>query len=103
LQDGKKIPKWSPQVCLGVFLGFSNLHSSQVPLVLNVASGKISPQFHVIFDNKFETINSLPFDKPLDQQWATVFCLGHECFADIDYNENDDPILQPMSDIIKSY
>jgi hypothetical protein len=36
LQDGKKIPKWNPWACLGLFLGFSDLHSSPVPLVLNV-------------------------------------------------------------------
>jgi hypothetical protein len=41
LQDGKKIPKWSPRARLGLFLGFSDLHSSQVPLVLNVATGHI--------------------------------------------------------------
>jgi hypothetical protein len=49
LQDGHKIPKWSPRACLSLFLGFSDLHSSQVPLVLNVQTGKISPQYHVIF------------------------------------------------------
>ena len=53
LQDGKKIPKWAPRACLGLFLGFSDLHSSQVPLLLNIESGHISPQFHVIFDDKF--------------------------------------------------
>jgi hypothetical protein len=57
----------------------------------------------VIFDNKFETVHSLPPDQPLDQQWATIFCLGCKCFADVDYDDNDQPILPPMSDIIKSY
>ncbi len=66
LQDGKKIPKWAPRACLGLFLGFSDLHSLQVPLVLNVVTGRISPQFHVIFSGKFETVHSLPPDKPLD-------------------------------------
>jgi hypothetical protein len=57
----------------------------------------------VIIDDKFETVHSLPPDKPLDQQWAIIFCHGRECFADIDYDEKDNPILPPMSDIIKSY
>jgi hypothetical protein len=65
LQDGRKIPKWNPHVHLGLFLGFSDLYSSLVPLVLNVVTGHISLQFHVIFDNKFENINSLPIDQPL--------------------------------------
>ena len=103
LQDGKKILKWNPRAHLGLFLGFSDLHSSLVPLVLNIATGHTSPQFHVIFDNKFETIHSLPIDQPLKNQWAQIIALGRECFMDLDYDENDHPILPPLSDIIKSY
>jgi hypothetical protein len=66
LQDGKKIPKWNPWACLGLFLGFSDLYSSLVPLALNVNAGHISPQFHVIFDNKFKTVTSLAIGEPLD-------------------------------------
>jgi hypothetical protein len=74
-----------------------------VPLVLNIESGHISPQFHVIFDDKFETVHSLPSNQPLDQQWAKIFSLGHECFADMDYDEKDQPILPPLSDIIRTF
>ena len=103
LQDGKKIPKWNPRARLGLFLGFSDVHSSQVPLVLNTQTGKISPQFHVIFDDKFATVHSLPPDQPLTEQWANIFRLGRECFLDIDYDANDNPILPPLTDIIQSY
>jgi hypothetical protein len=68
LQDGKKILKWNPWARLRLFLGFSDLHSSQVPLVMNIETGKISPQSHEILDGKFETVNSLPPDQPLDKQ-----------------------------------
>ena len=103
LQDGKKIPKWNSHARLGLFLGFSDSHSSQVPLVLNTKTGKISPQFHVIFDDKFATVHSLPPDQPLAEQWAKKFRLGRECFLDVDYDEDDNPILPPLTDIIKSY
>ncbi len=103
LQDGRKIPKWNPCARLGLFLGFSDLHSSLVPLVLNVVTGHISQQFQVIFDDKFETVNSLPIDQPLENQWAQIIALGRECFMDVDYDENNHPILPPLSDIIKSY
>jgi hypothetical protein len=49
LQDGKKITMWNPWAHLGLFLGFLNLHSLQVPFVLNVDTGHIPPQLHVIF------------------------------------------------------
>ncbi len=73
-----------------------------MPLVLNIENGHISPQFHVIFDDKFETVHSLPSNQPLDQQWEKIFSLGCECYANIDYNENDQPILLPLSDIIRA-
>jgi hypothetical protein len=103
LQNGKKIPNWTLGHVSAFSLGFSDLHSSQVPLVLNVESKHISPQFHVIFDDKFETVHSLPSNQPLDQQWAKIFSLGHECFANMDYNENDQPILSPLSDIRRTF
>ncbi len=68
LQDGKKIPKWNLRAWLGMFLGFSECHSSQVPLVLTVTTGKRSPQYHVIFDGKFETVHSLSKDGSVEQQ-----------------------------------
>ncbi len=103
LQDGKKIPKWNPWACLGLFLGFSDLHSSLLPLVLNIDMGQISPQFHVIFGNKFKTVTSLAIGEPLDKQWADIFWLGRECFLDVNYDVNDQPILPLLSDIIKLY
>ncbi len=103
LQDGKKIPKWNTCARLSLFLGISDLQSSLVPLVLNIATGHTSPQFHVIFGNKFETLNSLTLDQPLENQWAQITALGRECFMDVDYDENNSPILPPLSDIIKSY
>jgi hypothetical protein len=99
----EKIPKWNPWACLGLFLGFSDLHSSLVPLVLNVDMGHISPQFHAIFDNKFETVISLAIREPLDKQWAYIFWLGHECLLDVNYDVNDQPVLPLLLDIIKLY
>ncbi len=74
LQDEKKIPKWNPHAWLGLFLGFLDVHSSQVPMVMNVATGEISPQFHVILDDKFEMVDSLPVDRRcLAEQWVQIF------------------------------
>ncbi len=79
LQDGHKIPKWLPRARLGVFLGFSTLHSSQVPLVMNTLAGKISPQYHVIFDNRFEMVLSMDKNESIEAQWECIFSLGREC------------------------
>jgi len=39
-----------------VFLGLSPKHSSNVPLVLKIATGHISPQYHCVFDDCFSTV-----------------------------------------------
>ena len=58
LQAGKKLPHWQPCSQRGMFVGFSQSHSSDVPLILNLQTGHISPQFHVVFDDTFSTIMS---------------------------------------------
>ena len=37
-------------------MGFSNMHSAQLWLVLNVLSGSISPLYPVVFDDIFSTV-----------------------------------------------
>jgi len=56
LQQGKKLPCWEPRMRLGVFVGFSQVHATDVPLVLNRTTGSISPQYYVVFDNLFTTV-----------------------------------------------
>jgi len=56
MQAGKKIPKWNIRARMGIYLGMSMQHARSVALVLNMETGHISPQFHVTFDPKFETI-----------------------------------------------
>ena len=48
--------KWDPRSRLGIYLGRSPFHASNVALVLNPASGHISPQYHVTFDGHFTTV-----------------------------------------------
>ena len=55
LQDGKKLPKWSPRTRRGQYLGKSPVHASTVGLIRNISTGCISPKFHVIYDSKFQT------------------------------------------------
>ncbi|KAL7525482.1 hypothetical protein ACHAXR_001026, partial [Thalassiosira sp. AJA248-18] len=74
-----------------MFFGFSQLHSSLVPLILNVRTGKISPQFHIIFDDKFETVNSLPSGECINKQWRRIFKLDCEYYLDIEFDKNGVP------------
>ena len=56
LQQGQKLPRWQARSKKGMFMGFSRVHASDVPLVLNLHTGAITPQFHVLFDDLFSTV-----------------------------------------------
>ena len=47
--------KWSEQSRIGVYLGHSPHHAISVAWVLNITTGHVSPQFHVMFDDHFDT------------------------------------------------
>ena len=59
LQGSSFIPKWYDQVRVGVYVGRSPIRAGNVSLVLNVSTGHVSPQFHVVFDETFSTVPSL--------------------------------------------
>ena len=43
---------------MGQLLGFSDEHSTLVAMVRNLTTNFVSPQFHVVFDEKFSTIQN---------------------------------------------
>jgi hypothetical protein len=56
LLTGKAQSKWLSRARLGIYLGMSPKHARSVALVLNPRTGLVSPQWHVKFEDKFETI-----------------------------------------------
>eukprot|EP00957_Ditylum_brightwellii_P165382 12592199-Ditylum_brightwellii.AAC.1 len=51
LQDGKKLPKWSPRKQKGQFLEWSKDPASSVAFIRNLNTGSITPQFHTVMDD----------------------------------------------------
>ena len=49
-------PKWEPRSRIGVYLGHSPFHAGNVALVWNSTTGRVSPQYHVVFDDDFTTV-----------------------------------------------
>jgi hypothetical protein len=59
MQDGKATHKFSKaRSYMGVFVGLSPAHAGSVPLIFNPSTKLVSPQYHVIFDEGFETSTS---------------------------------------------
>ena len=59
LQGAGFIPKWDKRVRVGAYVGRSPIHAGNVSLILNISTGHVSPQFHVVFDETFSTVPSL--------------------------------------------
>jgi hypothetical protein len=60
LQHGDSLPKWKARIWLGIYVGHSLQHSGQVLVIYNPTTTHVSPQFHVVFDDQFTTINGDP-------------------------------------------
>ncbi len=94
LQDQKKIPKWNPRSRLGVYLGCSPSHHNTVGRILNPTTGYISPQFHVAYDEKFETVFGTLTDRVFDAEFWTKLILSDaidQRLTDYDLEHVDDP------------
>ena len=91
LQDGHKIPKFDPRSRQGVNLGWSPKHASNVPLILNLDSGHVSPQFHVVFDDWFTTVTT---DEELTSE-----ALESEGWIDLFTDDRVQVILDPDEDV----
>ena len=64
IADGNKLPKWQPKASRHINMGFSPRHASTVPLVLNPSTGAMMAEYHVMFDDWFQTISGSDSDIP---------------------------------------
>ncbi len=88
LAGGRKIPRWKPRSSRCVYVGNSTKQGNSVPLVLNLETGKITGQYHVVFDDWFHTVDStnndtINFDH---DDWYRTFGL-----TEWQYIPDDDP------------
>ena len=58
LQTGAPFPKWNERSRVGIFLCHSPHHAASVPLILSTQTGLVSPQFHCVFDDRFDTVKN---------------------------------------------
>jgi Reverse transcriptase (RNA-dependent DNA polymerase) len=86
-QAGHKLPPWDPRSRRAQNMGFSPLHASSVALARNLVTGHISPQFHVVYDDFFETVHSDGADPP--DVWSDLIIV-QSYRADIDNNAPGD-------------
>ncbi len=81
---------------MGQFVGFSDERSSLLANVQHMSTNFISPQFHVVFDDLFKTVNHTGIDEPV----VKAICQGlsqhkRELYADKELNKAGNIIYQP--------
>ena len=69
-EAGGKIPKWEPRSRRGQYVGVSPVHAENVSLIQKLSTGYLSPQFHVVHDDWFETCYSSADQIP--PQWEDI-------------------------------
>ena len=101
LQDGKKLPKWVPRARCGQFLGISPDHASSIGLIRNLTTGKISCQFHVVYDDWFSSVPN--FNNPDDERDLGINIKDlldmkggtREYYLDDEFDETGFPVRMP--------
>ena len=89
-KPGVNIPKWAPRSQIGVNMGFGNIYKTQVRLVLNLLTGSISPQYHVVFDDMFSTVMS---SADVDTEIWISLVTSRKSRIQVMLDQEDDPEL----------
>ena len=82
------MPKFIPRSGRAQYLVDSTLYYSTVGLVINLKTGNISPQLHLVFDDYFETLNAGEYQEPLVWSELITFQSLNSAYDDEYYSPN---------------
>jgi hypothetical protein len=96
LQNNQNFPKWNRSACVGQFLGYSDEHLSLVANRWHSSTGHVSPQFHVVFDDLFETvICNGDNDAVVNSICDGLFNWNHKLYVEDEFDNDDVLIYKP--------
>ena len=103
LADGKSIGRWKAKSQRMIYMGYSDKHSSDVPLVLNPRTGSITPQWNVVIDDWFATVSTSVDDLPdfNADEWSRIFGAHTYHFPQEPGEEIEDDSLEQKPSIVK--
>ena len=81
---------------MGKFLGFSEEHSSLVAKVRHLSTGFVSPQYHIVFDDQFETVySSGEDDGVVDAICDRLFESNKDIYVEPEFNFDGELVYSP--------
>ncbi len=96
LQNDQQLPKWNQRSRLGQFLGYPDEHSSLVANARHLGTGYVSPQYHVVFGDLFDTVFSSGSDDALvDSICKNLYGTSCEIYATDEYDAKDNLVYKP--------
>ena len=104
LSGGRSIPRWKPRLSRGMYVGHSIKFGHSVPLVLDLDTGSITGQFHVVFDDWFQTVPSTSNTKVNfnHNDWYKTFGLTEWQYTPDDDNEDANTATIPVPETTSS-
>ena len=64
-------PKWEPSSRVSIYLGHSPMYAGSLAIILNMATGNVSSQYHVVYDKKFSTVSYMR-DETIPPTWSKM-------------------------------
>jgi hypothetical protein len=58
MQEGTSPPKWTKRTTQKVYVGHLHHYSKSLPMIWDPKTKLVSPQFHVMFDDNFDTVQA---------------------------------------------
>ena len=91
LSDGHKLPRWKPRSTRSIYVGNSMKHGHAIPLVLCTLTGKITAQYHVVFDDWFQTVEATNENKVNFEHddWYHTFGLTESQYVEDDHHDTE--------------
>ena len=81
---------------MGQFLGYSNQHLSLVANIRHLKTGYISPQYHVVYDDLFQTVFSAgPNTDLVDAMCEELLNTSCEVYATDQYDAENNLVYSP--------
>ncbi len=96
LQGGSKIPRWEPRSRIGVYLGHSPHNANNMALILNLATGYVSPQYLVVYDDNFPTVDCIQMERP-PPNWPILCSTSRELVTDENFELPPNQYVQDSS------
>ena len=90
-------PNWDPRTRLDIYVERSPYHAGSIALILNPRTDYVSPQYHLVFDDKFSNVQFI-HSTDIPHYWEVLVRSCTELATDEDYSPVEAWYRQSMNE-----